>query len=248
MQIIISPARKMTVDPDGLPYRDLPKFLPQAQEILDYLKERSLAELQAIWQCSDRLVRTNAANLQAFDLERNLTPALLAFTGPQYLAMGPGVFTDAEWAYVQAHLRILSGFYGVLRPLDGIVNYRLGLSDRAQVAGTTDLYQYWGDRIAQAVFGEGNLILNLASQEYAKAIRPYLTPQQALVTCTFGRLVAGKVKQQSTRAKQARGNMVRFLATNQVDDLAQVKNFTTGGYAFQPAWSTPTNLVFVQEG
>lgn len=245
MQIIISPARKMTVDVDSLPYRDLPQFLPQAKEILAQLKQLSMAEMKAVWQCSDRLVRINYAKLQAFDLEKNLTPALLAFTGLQYQSMGAGVLDDAGWEYVQKHLRILSGFYGVLRPLDGIADYRLGMVDAAKINGTPDLYHYWGDRLAKSLYAEGNLVLNLASQEYAKAIRPYVAADQQFVTCVFGELQPnGKVKQKATRAKQARGSMVRYLAENQIQTLEGVKKFNLAGYRYLPDLSQADELVF----
>lgn len=246
MQIIISPARQMKSDPDALPYQSLPVFLPQAEVILADLKQRSVAELKAIWQCSDRLVQQNVDRLATMTLTEQLTPALLAFTGLQYQAMGPGVFDDEAWDYVQRHLRILSGFYGVLKPLDGIMPYRLGLSDAAQVAGTANLYQYWGNRLAEEVYREGELVLNLASVEYAKAIKPYLTPARQLVTCLFGEVHAGKFKQKATQAKQARGNMVRYLAEHQVTTLAGVKKFAVAGFQYQPALSTPTKLVFVK--
>lgn len=247
MQIIISPARQMRSDPDALPYQALPVFLPQAETILTDLKQRSVAELKAIWQCSDRLVQQNATRLATMDLKKDLTPALLAFTGLQYQAMGPGVFDDAAWNYVQQHLRILSGFYGVLKPLDGIVPYRLGLSDAAQVAGTANLYQYWGERLAAEVYRESDLVLNLASVEYAKAITPYLTPARQFITCRFGEMHAGKFKQKATQAKQARGNMVRYLADHQVTSLAGVKKFAVAGFCYQPALSTPTNLIFIKK-
>lgn len=245
MQIIISPARQMKVDTDSLPYQDLPQFLPQAQEILTYLQERTIPELKHIWACSDRLVQANAARLPEMELQRDLTPALLAFTGLQYQAMGASVFEQASFDYLQGHLKILSGFYGLLRPFDGIIPYRLGLSDAAQVAGTKNLYEYWGDQIAKALFAADPVILNLASVEYAKAVKPYLGPDQQFVTCTFGELVDGKVKQKATRAKQARGSMVRYLADHQVRDVADVKGFAVAGYRYVEELSTPTNLVFV---
>lgn len=244
MQIIISPARKMRVDTDSLPYRTLPQFIDQAAVILDYLKARSPAELHELWQCSERLVMANYHRIHRVDLHHNLTPALLAFVGLQYQAMGADVFSDAEWEYVHRHLRILSGFYGILRPGDGIVPYRLGMNEPAQVAGTANLYHYWGDRLAQTLFAEDNLVLNLASKEYAQAIIPYLTPTQQFVTCIFGELHNGKVKQKATRAKQARGNMVAYLAAHNIDDLAGVKRFNIN-YHYDSKRSTPQQLVFL---
>ena len=129
------------------------------------------------------------------------------------------------------------------------LNFKIGREktpDAAQVAGTANLYQYWGDRLAEEVYREGELVLNLASVEYAKAIKPYLTPARQLVTCLFGEVHAGKFKQKATQAKQARGNMVRYLAEHQVTTLAGVKKFAVAGFQYQPVLSTPTKLVFVK--
>ena len=141
MKIIIAPARTMAVDTDSFPYQDLPHFLPQAQEILTWMRGLSYDQLHRLWwNCSQRLADKNYRWLQEMVLTQNLTPAIIAFTGLQYQHMAPDVFTDAGLAYIQKHLRILSGFYGLLRPFDGIVPYRLGMGDRATVAGTTSRY------------------------------------------------------------------------------------------------------------
>ena len=124
MRIIISPAKKMKADTDTLPWKDLPCFLEQAETLYSKLQGMSRQELQALWQCSDALTARNARQLESTPgLRTGLTPALLAYQGIQYQYMAPGVFTDGEFAYVQEHLRILSGLYGVLRPLDGVVPY-----------------------------------------------------------------------------------------------------------------------------
>lgn len=245
MKIIIAPARTMAVDTDSFPYQDLPHFLSQAQEILTWMRGLSYDQLHRLWwNCSQRLADKNYRWLQEMVLTQNLTPAIIAFTGLQYQHMAPDVFTDAGLAYIQNHLRILSGFYGLLRPFDGIVPYRLGMGDRAIVAGTTSLYEFWGTRLADELYREDNLVLDLASVEYERAILPYLSGERRLVKCVFGRVKDGKVKQQATQAKMARGSMVRYLAENQIQDLAGVKRFTVGGYHFCPALSRADCLTF----
>lgn len=246
MKIIIAPARTMQVDTDSLPIQGLPQFLPQTKQILAYLRSLSYEEIHHLWwDCSEKIARPNYQWVQAMDLEQQLTPAILAFTGLQYQRMAPGVFDEEALQYVQDHVRILSGFYGLLKPFDGIVKYRLGMGDRAQVNGTKNLYEFWGDSLADELYRDDNLVLNLASKEYAKAIAPYVSGQRQLVSCVFGKLAAGKFKAQTTRAKIARGNMVRFLAEQQATDLATVKKFKLG-YHYVAELSTPDQLVFIE--
>ena len=112
--------------------------------------------------------------------------------------MAPVVFADQELAYISRHLRILSGFYGLLRPLDGVVPYRLEMQAKAQVAGTKNLYAFWGDKLYKALLDESRIVVNLASKEYSKAITPHLTPQDQLITCTFGELAGEKIVQKAS--------------------------------------------------
>ena len=117
MKIIISPAKKMKVDCDSLPWQDLPDFLDKTEQLYRGLRALSYAEIKRVWKCNDQLAQLNVERLQKMDLRRNLTPAILSYEGIQYRYMAPGVFSENELAYVQQHLRILSGFYGLLRPL-----------------------------------------------------------------------------------------------------------------------------------
>lgn len=247
MKIIIAPARTMQVDTDSLPYHQRPQFLAQAQVILEWLRKLSYDELRHLWwNCSPKLATLNYQRIQEMDLTRNLTPAILAFKGLQYQYMAPDVFTDQGLEYIESHLRILSGFYGLLRPFDGIVPYRLGMGDRAKVANCKNLYEFWGERLAKELYRNDQLVLNLASKEYERAVTPYLMADQRLVTCVFGELIDGRVKQKATLAKMARGNMVRYLAENNIDDLAGVKTFNTANYHYQAEYSTADQLVFIK--
>ncbi len=237
----------MQTDTDSFPTTQLPQFLDQTRQILQYLRGLTYPEIHQLWwNCSDKIARPNYAWVHQMDLQRDLTPALIAFTGLQYQYMAPDVFSDQELVYVKEHLRILSGFYGLLRPFDGIVQYRLGMGDRARVAGTKNLYQFWGQRLADQLYQENDLVLNLASQEYSKAIQPYVADERRFVTCRFVEAVAGKYKQKATLAKMARGNMVRYLASREATTLATVQEFNIG-YHFVAELSTPTELTFVRD-
>lgn len=246
MKIIISPARRMRIDTDSFPFYELPEYLNQTQQILKYLRSLSYEQIHQLWwNCSEKIARPNYEWVQKMNLEENLTPAIIAFTGLQYQYMGPDVFTDHELDYVQKNLRILSGFYGILRPFDGIVKYRLGMGDRATVNGYKNLYEFWGRRLADNLYHNNNIVVNLASQEYSKAITPYVTGHRQIVTCKFGEVIDGKVKQKATLAKMARGNMVRYLASQRATSVNQIKQFSIGGYQFREDLSSKDELVFI---
>ena len=127
------------------------------------------------------------------ELRRNLTPAILSYEGIQYRYMAPGVMETAHLDYLREHLRILSGFYGLLRPFDGVTPYRLEMQAQLKVDGCRDLYQFWGDRLARQLAAEADFVLNLASKEYSKAVEPHLPGSVRFVTCTFGEWKGGKV-------------------------------------------------------
>lgn len=243
MKIIISPAKKMNVDTDTLAPSGLPVFLEETEQLMEWMRRLSLAEAKALWKCNDRIAEQNYRRFQEMDLRRNLTPAVIAYEGIQYQYMAPSVFGGAETEYIQEHLRILSGFYGVLKPFDGVVPYRLEMQAKASKAG--DLYRFWGEKLYREAADE--VILNLASKEYSRCIEKYLRPENLFLTVTFGELIGGKVKQKGTFAKMARGEMVRYLAENQVEEPQGIKGFDRLDYHFAEELSTETEYVFLKQ-
>ncbi len=247
MRIIISPAKKMKVDTDSFPCRDLPEFLSNTEEICRTLQGMSCEELKRLWKCNDQIAQLNVRRLQDMDLLGRLTPAVLTYEGIQYQYMAPGVFTDQEYAYVQEHLRILSGFYGILRPFDGVTPYRLEMQAKLKIGECKDLYAYWGDRLAKCLFAETDCILNLASKEYSLCVSKYLTDTVRLITCVFGEEKDGKVVEKGTMCKMARGEMVRYMAEHQIEDPEEVKAFDRLGYRFAQSESNQTTYTFIKE-
>ena len=246
MRIIISPAKKMTVDTDSLPWRDLPRFLPETQVLRSRLREMSAQELKKLWKCNDQIAELNLERLEGMELLRRLTPAILAYEGIQYRYMAPGVFEEAAFEYAQEHLRILSGFYGILRPFDGVTPYRLEMQAKLSVGKSRDLYGFWGDSIAKALFGETDCILNLASKEYSLCVSRYLPEGVRFITCVFAQETGGKLIEKGTVCKMARGEMVRWLAENQIQNPEQVKAFDRLNYRFAPEFSDDNRFVFLQ--
>ena len=246
MRIIISPAKKMVVSTEAPPCAELPVFVERAEELRDWLRGLSFAELKELWTCSDSIARQNVERLAHMDLRSGLTPALLAYDGIQYAYMAPAVFEDGHLDWVQEHLRILSGFYGVLRPFDGVVPYRLEMQAKAQVAGCANLYDYWGRALYEQVMDESRILVNLASKEYAKAIERYLQPGDTSITCVFGQLEGDKVVQKGVYAKMARGEMVRYLAGVQARGPEDLRGFSWSAYSFDEERSTPDTYVFTR--
>ena len=244
MRIILSPTKKMRRDSDSLPCGGTPVFLPKTEEILCWLRSRSEAELKALWVCNDQIAAQNLERIRDMDLSSGLTPAILAYEGIAFQYMAPAVFEDSQLSYVQEHLRILSGFYGALKPLDGVTPYRLEMQSKAKIGGHKDLYSFWGSSLYEEIRPESGVILNLASKEYSKCIEKYLTPADTFVTCTFAENVKGKMVQKGTFAKMARGEMVRFLAEHNVRSPEGAKAFDRLNFRFREDLSTDTELLF----
>ena len=247
MKIIISPAKKMKQDRDTLAYDGLPVFLKKTEKLKTYVQSLTYQEAKTLWKCNDRIAKLNFERFAGMELERDLTPALLAYEGIQYQYMAPAVFEDQSLEYVKNHLRILSGFYGVLRPFDGVVPYRLEMQARIQMGRYRNLYDYWGRDICQEVYRETDFVLNLASREYSRCLCEYLTSQDLFLTCRFVELKDGKVVEQGTQVKMARGEMVRFLAGNRVEHREGIKEFQGLGYRYTEEFSDKNTYVFLKE-
>lgn len=247
MKIILSPAKKMKVDSDTLEPVSLPQFLDQTSAILSWLRNQTRQELQTLWNCNESIARENYDRIAHMNLKRGLTPAVLAYEGIAYQYMAPAVFEKAQYAYVQKHLRILSAFYGVLRPMDGVAPYRLEMQAKASIAGHKDLYGLWGNRLYEAVRDESGLIINLASREYSKCIEKYLTKRDKFLTVTFCEKAGNKLVTKGTYAKMARGDMVRFLAEENIEEPADIQKYHRLGYLFRGDLSTETEYVFERQ-
>ena len=246
MRIIISPAKKMNVDMDSFPYRDLPVFLTNTEELCRKLQSMSYEELKKLWKCNDQIADLNVKRLRNMELHKDLTPAVLAYEGIQYQYMAPGVFTEQEYSYVQDHLRILSGFYGILRPFDGVTPYRLEMQAKLKIGEYKDLYAYWGNQLAETLFGETNCIINLASKEYSICVSKYLPDSVRFITCVFGEEKNGKIIEKGTMCKMARGEMVRFMAQNQINTPEQTWMFDRLNYRFDETRSDENTYIFLR--
>jgi len=245
MKIIISPAKKMNEDTDSIEVTGMPEFINDAIILMHEMQSLSLSEGKALWKCNDKLAELNYKRYKDMALMRRLTPAVIAYEGLQYQHMAPKVLTTRALSYLSDHLRILSGFYGVLRPFDGVTPYRLEMQAKLSVNDCKDLYDFWGDRLYHSLVDDDRIIINLASKEYSQCIEKYITPKDRFITIEFGELVEGKVKQKGTISKMARGDMVRFMAENNISDLNGLKDFQELGFAYSKELSSNSKYVFL---
>lgn len=249
MKIILSPAKQMGEDRDSLPPLGRPRYEDRAAVLLEYLRSLPYPRLKGLLGCNDALARAAYQTYQGMDLHRADTPAVLAYRGIQYRYMAPQVFEGPYFDYIQQRLRILSGFYGLLRPLDAVVPCRLEMQAKVCFAGWRDLYHFWGDRLYRAIAGEGDrVILNLASREYSRAVEPYLEAADRFVTCVFGEVQGERVIEKGVYVKMARGEMVRWMAENAVEQVEELKGFDRLDFSYCPERSAVDRLVFVRGG
>lgn len=252
MLAVISPAKKLNFDP--LPDtvgESFPEFQEDANRLAMIAKKLSVSDLRKLMKISEDLATLNRDRFHAFATKsdvRNAKQAMFAFAGDTYTGLSAGDFDADDLAYAQNHLRILSGLYGALRPLDRIQPYRLEMGSRlANDAGPT-LYVYWGDRIGKAldVVSAGAPIINLASNEYFKATnaKNMCSP---IVDVAFKEEREGALKMIGFYAKKARGSMARFIIKNRVETIEYLKDFNTDGYGFRPSLSNDKSLVFTRQ-
>lgn len=236
----------MVVNQDDFDVQGMPVYLKQTTEILETLRLLSYDQLKKLWHASDKLTQASYQQLQTIDMHHRLTPAILGFSGIQYQYMAPDLLSEAALAYLQEHLRILSGFYGILKPFDGVAPYRFDMDSKLSIGPAKNMYEYWDDRIYQSL-ADDQPIINLASQEYAKTVTHFLKPTDQFINITFGHLVDGKIKTRATFAKMARGEMVRFMAEHQIEKIASLKEFDSPNHQFSDTYSTANNFVFLRK-
>lgn len=226
---------------------DLPCFLDKTEFLMKYIQELTYEQAKDLWKCNDKIAKTSYEYFSNMCLTERLTPAILAYEGIQYQYMSPNVFNTEQLNYLENHLNILSGFYGILKPFDGVVRYRLEMQAPINLDGYKDLYEFWGDSLFKKLYKDTDIVLNLASNEYSKCIKNHLNDKVQFISCTFGEYKDGKIITKGTLAKMARGEMVRYMAENNVEKISEIKNFNRLGYKYNEENSNNINLVFIKE-
>lgn len=247
MKIIIAPAKIMKIDRDSFPIQSKLQFLDKTRILERFLKSRSNEQLKDLWHASENVTKQSILQLENMNLDERLTPAILAFSGIQYQYMAPDLFTQPALDYIQKNLRILSGFYGMLRPFDGVCPYRLELNTKMVGFRDYSLYHFWGSDIAENLFQEDNIVIDLASKQYTRLVKPYLSQGRQLITVDFQELKNDKWKTVGVHAKMARGEMVRYIAEKQIKNPTDLQDFNDFEFQFEPDVSTKDHYVFRTE-
>jgi cytoplasmic iron level regulating protein YaaA (DUF328/UPF0246 family) len=227
--------------------RNLPCFLDKTELLMKHIQNLTYEEAKTLWKCNDKIARTSYEYFSNMCLTERLTPAILAYEGIQYQYMSPNVFNTKQLEYLENHLNILSGFYGILKPFDGVVPYRLEMQTPIILEGYKDLYDFWGDSLFNKLYEDTDIVLNLASKEYSKCIENHLNDKLQFITCTFGEYKDGKIITKGTLAKMARGEMVRYMAENKVEKISEIKTFNRLGYKYSEEKSSINNIVFIKK-
>lgn len=246
MIVIISPAKRVKPDPDFMPYQ-MPVFISHAKLLCKELQKLTYEKLRKVLSCNDRIANDAFNIYQDMNLEKNTTPAIVSFDGIQFKCMAPRVFDTECFNYIEEHVKILSALYGILNPFDGIVPYRLELCANFSFLHYKNLYDFWGDLPAIKINNETDIVLNLASNEYAKMICPHLKKQIRIIHFVFAQNISGKIIEKGVYVKIARGEMVRFLAENKITDYRDTKYFNRGGYRYEKDLSSENKYVFIKD-
>lgn len=255
MLFVVSPAKNLDYEtPAPVAEFTQPELLEPAQELVDICRELSPQQLGSLMRISDKLAGLNAARFEAwrtpFDTD-NAKQAVFAFNGDVYTGLEADTLNEVTWAYGQNHMRILSGLYGVLKPLDLMQPYRLEMGTKLKNKAGKDLYAFWGEQITNKLNEalaeiDSKVLVNLASNEYFKSVKPKALNAE-IMTPVFKDTKNGQLKVISFYAKKARGLMARFILEKQPKSVEDLKAFNSAGYEFDANLSKGNELVFRRE-
>lgn len=258
MLLVISPAKKLDFSSPNVQHKyTQARLLDKSQALIDVCKALPPADIASLMKLSDKLAGLNAARFAGWCAQMNLDnakQAIDAFKGDVYAGLECDSLSEDARDWLQEHLRILSGLYGVLRPLDLMMAYRLEMGTKLDNPHGSNLYQYWGNSITELLLEDikqqnDEVLINLASNEYFKAVKKPLLKQSNIrvVTPVFKDQKNGQYKVISFYAKKARGMMTRYIVDNKIQDVEQLKNFDYAGYYYAADASTADEFVFYRD-
>ena len=245
MKIVVSPAKTMIENTDSYIGNSIPTYIDYSRMLLDEIRQKSYEEMKEIWKCNEKIANENFERFKNMNLQGNLSPAIFSYQGIQYQYMAVNVMESSSLEYIRENLYILSGFFGILRTFDVVSPYRLEMQAKLEIGDCKNLYEFWGDKIYRKLFETGEVVINLASKEYSKIIESYLSKEDKFITCVFAEKKDGKIVQKATLAKMARGEMVNFLASNDIQNEEEIKKFDRLGFVFDKGLSNDNRYVFV---
>ncbi len=249
MLLLLSPAKSLDFSPSTVSEYSSLLFGKEVKELVTEMQKWTVTDLQKLMKVSKKIATLNVERNQNFSFPfdlNNAKQALLAFNGGVYTGLDAASFSAKDMAFAQEHLAILSGLYGLLKPLDLIQPYRLEMGTKVERQNTKNLYEFWGNKITEAINQSGaKIIINLASQEYFKSVKTSLL-QGDLYTISFQEKRNGVYKIISFSAKKARGMMTRYIIQNQLSEAVQIKAFDSDNYQFNEELSSEKSYTFTR--
>ena len=253
MIAIITPAKGMDESKIDLNIETTtPRFLEKSKKVMDTLKEYEIPELATLMKINDKIAELNFMRNQDWEMYdgKDIKPAVLSFSGEVYRGLDAINFSNEELKFCNKKLRILSGVYGSLRPLDGMLPYRLEMGTKLSVDGSKDLYDFWTETLTESILKDAKesgeeVIINLASNEYAKVLK--LKKKIRVVNIIFKERKGLKYRTVVVHTKKARGMMINFIVKNRIEDVEKLKDFDYEGYEFAQELSDADNFVFTRD-
>ena len=250
MLVVVSPAKKLNMKPIEGVCSTNPYFSKNVRELIEITRTLNVDEIKNLMGISLNLAQLNMERFNLFGSQEK-KQAALAFAGDTYKGLDAESMSSDDLKWAQSHLRILSGLYGILRPLDAIEPYRLEMGSKLKGAHGASLYEYWGKKLSEKLNKEAKengsqVLVNCASNEYFSAIH-FASLSLKVITPVFMERKDNKEKIVSFYAKKARGAMARFMIQNRLTEIHKLKSFNIGGYAYQPDQSDEQKLVYVRD-
>ena len=254
MIILLSPAKSLNFEPTKIKKHSTPRLLEESNVLVGQLKTKSANSIKKLMSVSDNIAKLNVDRFNNFKTPftlDNAKQAILAFDGDVYLGLEADTFDSKDMTFAQKHIRILSGLYGVLKPLDLMQPYRLEMGTRLKVKRKKNLYDFWDEKITEMINedltnSKSDIILNLASKEYFGSVKPKLANGK-IVHVHFKELRNGQYKVISFTAKKARGKMANLIVKNRITDLKSLFKLNVDGYQYNKELSDESNLFFGKE-
>ena len=255
MLIVVSPAKTLDYDtPPKTKKFTIPDYLDDSAELIHRMREFSSLDISELMHVSTKIADLNFDRFEAWNkkfTEKNAKQAVLAFKGDVYTGLGAESFSAQDFSFAEKHFRMLSGLYGLLRPLDLMQAYRLEMGTRLSTDRGKNLYEFWGNTVTDGLNSQlkkikSKYLINLASNEYFKVVKPKVL-QGEIITPAFKELKNGEYKMIGVYAKKARGSLSRYIIQNQLSDIEDIKSFDVDGYKFNKKVSKGNNWVFTRK-
>ena len=221
-------------------------FNEETKEIIKELRNLTPWDIQSIMKVNEKIAFQSYAYFQDFNFDEEGVCGLLAYDGLVFKNIKAEEFTSEDFDFAHNHVRILDAFYGIVNPLDGVLPYRLEMQYKINI-NDKNLYKFWDNKLYKKLYSEDNVIVNLASEEYAKAVRTFLDKDDIFIDIDFKIHRDGKLKTMATWAKMARGQMIKYIVENRINNPEDLKDFTFNGYKFDTTLSTDKKYVFVKQ-